>query len=189
MDRVAVVAAALSGVLCSGVTAAVMRATEPEVAAIDGPRQIAEEQRHLAELLLDPGAPYVAAGAGSEPQVDAAVRARGVVRGWARRYTAGPDSLDALLFEFGTEDQARGYSRSVGAAAPLLAKPVPFDVPGVPDASGLADTVKDAKGQYLRLVVVVRGRYTALLVLRDDAPGIATDVVTFARRQYDALGA
>jgi hypothetical protein len=51
----AAVAVALSAVLSSGLTAAYLRSTMPETAALDGDPVVAPEVRHLAALLAPPG--------------------------------------------------------------------------------------------------------------------------------------
>lgn len=187
MSATSVVAAALSGVLCSGVTAAVMRIREPDVVAIRGPLQLTDEQRHLVELLADPGSRYVAASAGAEVAATPSLTTLGYVRGWTRTYKAGTDQLDTFVLEFATEDGAAGYARGLGGAARLLAKPVVFPLPEVPGASGLADSVRDSAGHYLRLVALSRGTRAALLVFRDDAAERSAEVAEVARRQYEAL--
>jgi hypothetical protein len=183
------VAAALSGVLCSGVTAAVMRANEPETVAIRGPVQLTVEQRSLVELLVDPGQRFQSASVGAPVPASGNLPSLGYVRGWTRTFTADRQQLDAFVLEFSSESGAEAYARGIGGAARLLADPMPFAVTGVPGASGLADTRKASDGRYLNLVSLHRGARAALLVFRDETQGAGGDLVALARRQYDALGA
>lgn len=187
---VPVVAAALTGVLSSGVTALYLRSTMPDVLAIDPDKQITPEQRHLAALLVAPAAPFTAAGEG-KPVDDATLQNADVLgfqRGWTRTWQApGRQRVEAFVLEFGDANGALTYARGLGRAAPLLTRPEPFTVTGVPGSSGLTDTVADKDGNYTAIVVVNEGRRVALLVFatRSATPGSA--IVDLARRQWMAL--
>jgi len=180
------IAVALSAVLSSGATAAFLRSREPDVIAVRVPLQVSEEQRALVDLLVDPGARFVAASEGVPVQPTADLTTLGYVRGWTRTFNAGRQQLDAFVLEFATDEGALGYARGIGRATRLLSKPEPFAI-DVPGASGLADTVKSADGRYLRLVSLSRGPHAALLVFRDEDTS-AADLLALAQRQYDALG-
>ncbi|HEX8001803.1 MAG TPA: hypothetical protein VF519_03820 [Mycobacteriales bacterium] len=180
------VAAALSGVLCSGVTAAFLRSRMPETVAIEGPVQLSVEQRALVELLVDPGPRFVAESVGVAVPASAGLRDLGYRRGWTRRFAAGRQQLDAFVLEFASDGGALGYARGIGGATRLLAAPEPFALPGVPGASGLVDTVPSTDGRYVHLVALARGPRAALLVFRDTSRNGA-DLLALARRQYDAL--
>lgn len=188
------VAAALSAVLSSGVTAAYLRATMPDVLAVDGAFTMTTEQRHLAAVLVAPGEPYRAASAGAP--VDAqqlgseGLAALGYRRGWTRTWRAPQEQrVDAFVLEFADESGARGYAQGIGRVARLLTKPEPFTVTGVPGSSGLADQAKDREGNYAQVVVMHRGARAVLLVFatKDAEPG--AEVVGLAQRQWAALAA
>jgi hypothetical protein len=182
-----VVGAALSGVLCSGVTAAAIRLSEPEVYSIRPPLELTVEQRTLVELLADPGAGFRAASNGAALPASENLTALGYLRGWTRRFDAGRTQLDAFVLEFATESGARAYAGGIGGATRLLADPAPFAVSGVPGANGLTDTRRTSDGRYLHLVALHRGARAALLVLRDEASVPGPDLLALAKRQYDAL--
>ena len=178
-------AAALSAVLSSGLTAAFLRVREPESFAISPPVELTVEQRALVDLLVDPGSRFVAASVGAAVPATDSLRTLGYVRGWSRTFHAGRQQLDAFVLEFAGESGAEGYARGIGGAARLLASPEPFAV-GVPGASGLVDTVKANDGRFLHLVALHRGSRAALLVFRDESRSGA-DLLALAQRQYDAL--
>jgi hypothetical protein len=189
---VPVIGAAISAVLSSGLTAAYLRSTFPDVLAVDGELQLTPEQRHLAALLVAPGEPFVPDGAGKP--VDGSVSgfeglaALGFTRGWTRTWTA-PDEqrVDAFLLEFADAAGARSYAGGLGQAGTLLARPRPFTVAGVPGGSGLADEVPDRAGHYTQLVVLTDGPRAVLVVFasRSAAPGAT--ILDLAQRQYAAL--
>ena len=184
---VPVVGAALSAVLSSAVTVLVLHATAPELFAIDAPLATTPERRHLAELIVAPGAPYVAVSAGREVPGDG-LAGLGFRRGWTRTWRAPTrERVESYVLEFADARGASGYTRGAGRAAGLLLKPVPFVVTGVPDCIGLADTVKDRSGFYAQVVVMHRGPRAALLVLSDSSASPGAEVLALARRQYDAL--
>ena len=180
-------AAALTGVLSSGVTAVIVRSQIPDVFAIRGPLELTQEQRHLVELLVDPGERFVPTSVGAPVRPSRSLTSLGYVRGWSRTFHAGRQQLDAIVLEFAAADGAVGYARGIGGAAQLLAKPEPFALPDIPGASGLVDTVKADDGRYVHLVSLHRGPRAALLVFRDEAPGASGDLLALAMRQYDAL--
>ena len=180
-------AAALSAVLSSGLTAAFLRVRSPETVAIRPPVELTVEQRALVELLVDPGPRYVSASVGAVVPVTDTLRSLGYVRGWTRTFDAGRQRLEAFVLEFGSETGAAGYARGIGGATRLMASPRPFTV-GVPGASGVADTVKASDGRYLQLVALHRGTRAALLVFRDESATPGGDLLALAQRQYDALG-
>ena len=181
------VGAALSGVLCSGVTAAAIRLAEPDVISIRPPLELTVEQRALVELLADPGAGYRAASLGSALPASENLTRLGYVRGWTRRFDAGRTQLDAFVLEFATESGARAYAGNLGRATRMLADPVPFAVSGVPGASGLTDTRRASDGRYLHLVALYRGSRAALLLVRRVEPAPGPDLLALAQRQYDVL--
>lgn len=182
---VTAVAAALSAVLSSGVTAVFLRLREPETLAISPPVELTVEQRALVELLVDPGARFVPAGVGAAVPTSASLRDLGYVRGWTRTFHAGRQQLDAVVLEFALENGAESYARGIAGATPLLSKPEPFAV-GVPGASGVVDTVRANDGRYLHLVALHRGARAAVLVFKDESRSGA-DLLALAQRQYDAL--
>ncbi|HEU0131128.1 MAG TPA: hypothetical protein VFQ85_09080 [Mycobacteriales bacterium] len=195
---VPVLSALIAATLSSGATAAYLRATQPEVLSVRTPFQTTPEQRHLALLLVAPGAPYAPAGRGSPVDVAALGRGQsaegmatlGFRRGWAQAWTSPrKERVDAFLLEFADATGATGYARGIGHAASLLIKPEPFVVPGVPEASGLADTVRDRNGMYAQVVVLHRGARAVLLVFTDASARPPAAAVTLAQRQYAALAA
>lgn len=194
MNATPLVGAALAAVLSSGLTAAYLRATMPETVAIDPDPDVADEQRHLAALLVALSAPFAAVSAGGP--VDAqALRAQGLealgfTRGWTRTWRA-PDErkVDSFVLEFADAGGARSYAQGIGRVATLLVEPRAFAVEGVPGASGLADEVADSDGHHTQVVVLARGKRAVLLVVAAASAAPDPAVVDLARRQYEALGA
>lgn len=185
---VPVLAAAISALLSSGLTAVFVRVREPDVVAQRPPFLVTPEQRDLATLLVAPGPPYVTAEPGESVPAADSLTALGFLRGWRRTWrTASAESVDTVLLEFATADGALGYARGIGRAATLLVRPKPFAVDGVPGGSGLADTVKDSGGHYAQVVVLHRGVRAALLLFESAAPDPGPGVADLAQRQYDAL--
>jgi hypothetical protein len=193
---VPVLSAAVSAVLSSGLTAAYVRATLPDVIATRVPFTTVKEHADVAALLVAPGPPYRPLS-GGEP-VDLAAQGAsvevlasiGYTRGWTRAWSgAGGERVDAYVLEFSGESGATAYARGIGRAATLLIKPVPFSVSGVPDGSGLADTVRDKSGRYAQVVALHRGRWAALLVFSAKERTPQASVVALAQRQYAALSA
>lgn len=189
---VPVLAAAIAGVLSSGVTAAYLLSTRPDTVALPGDLLTAPEYRHVAALLVAPAEPFrpVSVGAPVDPE---ALRAEGLAslgfrRGWTRAWRGpGGERVDSFVLEFGDPGGAAAYARGVGRAARLLERPRPFTVPGVPGSSGLADTVRDREGRYAQLVALHRGRWAALLVFATDDADPGAEVVGLAQRQWAAL--
>lgn len=188
----AAVAMALSAVLSSGVTAAYLRATQPDVVAVRAPLVVTPEQRVLASMLVAPGAPYRPIDNGAA--VDAAaldadgLAALGFRRGWSRTWrTPEKERVDSFVLEFASDAGARSYAQGIGRVARLLVRPEPFTVTGVPGGSGLADTVKDREGHYAQVVVMHRGARAVLLVFANDSARPGADVLTLAQRQWAAL--
>jgi hypothetical protein len=188
---VPVVAAALTGVLSSGVTAVYLRSTEPETVAIDVPREVTPEQRHLAALLVAPAAPYTLTGPGKPVDTNVlggGLDALGFVRGWTQSWrTPDKQTVDSFVLEFADPAGADAYARGIGNAATLLTRPRPFSVTGVPGGSGLLDTVADKDGNYAGLVVMRDGVRAVLLVLATKSPGAGA--LDLAQRQWAALSA
>jgi hypothetical protein len=188
------VGAALAAVLSSGLTAVYLHARYPDVVSVRTPPQVAPDLVHLAALLVDPGAPFRPVDGGRPVDLAAAGASRdglvslGFTRGWSRSWVTSDARVDAFVFEFSSGNGAAGYAGGIGRAARLLIKPEPFAVPGVPGASGLADTVRDRNGRYAQLVVLHRDTRAVLLVLSDRTPARGTTLADLARRQYDALG-
>lgn len=180
-------AAALSAILSSGLTAAFLRSRVPETVAIHPPVEMTVEQRALVDLLVDPGPRYTAASIGAAVPASGDLGSLGYVRGWTRTFTAGRQQLEAFVLEFGSEAGAAGYARGIGGATRLMSAPRPFSV-SVPGANGVADTVAAADGRYLQLVSLHRGPRAALLVFRDESASPGGDLLALAQRQYDALG-
>lgn len=188
------VTAALSAVLSSGITAAYLRAGEPEVVAVDPPRVVTPEQRSLAALLVAPAAPYRPINAGAAVDAKAlgadGLTSLGFRRGWSRSWrTAGKDRVDSFVLEFAEESGARSYAQGIGRVARLLVEPEPFAVTGVPGGSGLADTVKDRDGNYAQVVVMHSGQRAVLLVFANESARPGSDVLSLAQRQWAALNA
>jgi hypothetical protein len=188
------VTAALSAVLSSGVTAAYLRANEPDVVAVSPPPVVTPEQRSLASILVAPAAPYRAVDGGAPVDAKAlgadGLESLGFRRGWSRTWrTGGKDRVDSFVLEFAGESGARSYAQGIGRVARLLVKPEPFTVTGVPGSSGLADTVKDRDGNYAQVVVMHSGPRAVLLVFANDSALPGADVLTLAQRQWAALSA
>jgi hypothetical protein len=188
-------AAALSAVLSSGVTAAFLRSRFPDVLATRAPFEYVPERADVAALLVAPPAPYRPAGPGHAVDLGAQglsadqLAAAGFRRGWTRAWRAGGERVDGYVFEFADERGATAYADAIGRAARLLIEPVPFLVPGVPDATGLADRVRDRNGRYALVVALHRGRWAALIVVAATASAPGPEVTTLAQRQYAALDA
>lgn len=188
------VTAALSAVLSSGITAAYLRADEPDVIAVNPPLVVTPEQRTLASILVAPAAPYRPVGDGAAVDAKAlgadGLTSLGFRRGWSRTWrTADKDRVDSFVLEFAAESGARSYAQGIGRIAQLLVEPEPFTVTGVPGSSGLADTVKDRDGQYAQVVVMQRGARAVLLVFANDSAKPGSDVLSLAQRQWAALSA
>jgi hypothetical protein len=190
---VTAVAVALSAVLSSGVTAAYLRATMPDVLAVRTGLDVTPEQRHLAALLVAPGEPYAVAAGGP---VDAkqlgpdGLAALGFRRGWTQTWRAPEQQrVDAFLLEFDAERGARAYAQRIGQAARLMTDPKPFTVTGVPGSSGLASAVKDKDGNYAQVVALHRGSRAVLLVFATKQAVPGSEVVGLAQRQWAALAA
>lgn len=194
MNPTPFVGAALAAVLSSGLTAAYLRATLPDVVAVDPRPEVVPEQRHLAALLVAPGEPFVAVSAGAPVDAKAlasqGLEALGFTRGWTRTWRA-PDErkLDAFLLEFADPSGALGYARGAGRVASLLVEPQAFAVDGVPGGSGLADRVADANGHHTQVVILARGSRAVLLVAAVPAAAPDPALVALAQRQYAALDA
>jgi hypothetical protein len=189
---VGVLAALIAALLSSGLTVVYLHATAPELFAADAPLETAPELRDLAALLVPPDG-LAATGPGRTMAVngnpESGLAALGFTRGWSRAWAATDRRVDAYVLEFRDESGALAYARGAGRAARLLIKPVPFTVPDVPGATGLADTVRDRSGRYAQVVVLHRGRRAVLLVFSDRAPMPGTAVYAQVKRQYDALAA
>ena len=188
---VPVIGAALSGVLSSGLTAAYLRSTEkPETVAVDVPRDITPEQRHLAALLIAPAAPFTGTGPGKPVDTTtlAGLSTLGFVRGWTQKWrTPDKQTVDAFVLEFAEPAGADSYARGLGNAATLLTRPRAFSVTGVPGAGGVLDTVADKDGNFASLVVMRKGVRAVLLVLATRSP--AAGALELAQRQWAALSA
>jgi hypothetical protein len=185
---VPVLAAMVSALLSSGVTAVFLRHREPETVAQRPPLAVTPEQRDLAAMLVDPGAPYVPANAGEPVDAAEGLTALGFTRGWRRTWrTPSSETVDAVLLEFASGDGALGYARGIGRAAQLLPKPRPFVVEGVPGGSGLADTVRDSGGHFAQVVVLHRGVRAVLLLFASATSSPGPAVAALAQRQYEAL--
>jgi hypothetical protein len=182
---VPVIGALVVAVLSSGVTTLYLHHRFPAVVALAGTPQVAPELRHVAELLVDPGGPFVATSGGRPFALPR--NGLGYVRGWTRTWRAPDATLDAYVLEFSAERGAAGYAAGIGRVAGLLTKPVPFEVTGVPRASGLTDTSPDRSGRYASVVAVYRGRRAVLLLWSSAAPGPRPELVDLAAREYAAL--
>jgi hypothetical protein len=187
--------AAVAAVLSSGVTAVYLHETAPELFAAHAPLDVAPELRDLAGLLVAPERPYYALDDGkpvdlaSQGASAAGLASLGFRRGWTRAWGARKNRVDTFVMEFSSPTGAAAYARGIGRAAKLLLKPAPFAVAGLPDASGLRDTVKDRDGRYAQVIVMFRGQRTALLVFSDETSQPPAELLALAQRQYDALAA
>ena len=184
------VAVALSGVLSSGLTAAYLRATEPETTAIDGDMHVTPEQRHLAAMLVAPGLPFTR-GSGGEPltATDLGTTPLGFQSGWQEAFRSRDEQqVTTFLLRFDGPAAARSYAQGAGRIAAAMTSPEPFLVSGVPGASGLADTTKDSDGHYLQAVVLHRGTHAALLLFTTEQARPGSLVADLAQRQWAALG-
>lgn len=187
---VPVLGALVVAVLSSGLTAVYLHARFPEVFPIAGPPQVAPEQVHLAELLVDPGAPFRAVSSGAafqSGQAQERFAALGFRRGWTRTWEAPGARLDAFVLEFADARGADAYAGGIGRTATAFRAPAPFTVSGIPGVSGLADTQPDGTGSYAHVLAFARGDRAVLLSLtsKDPGGGALADV---ARREYEALG-
>jgi len=182
-------ACAVSATLSSGLTAAVVRARQPDTFALRGGYQTTAEQRALVALLAEPGAPFQATSAGAPVDGKAfGLTSLGFRRGWVRTWRSPTARIDAYVLEFDKATAATGYASGIGRVASKLIEPVPFTVEGVPSASALADTKKDASGHYAQVVVLHRGRRAVLLVFSDADATPSPALHDLVRRQFDALG-
>ncbi len=185
---VTALACAVSATLSSGVTAAIVRARQPDTFALRGGYQTTAEQRALVALLADPGAPFRADSAGAPVDGKAlGLTSLGFRRGWVRTWRSPNARIDAYVLEFDKPTGASGYAAGLGRVAGRLIEPVPFVVDGVPGASGLADAKKDATGRYAQVVALHRGRRAVLLVFSDTDATPSGALHALVRRQYDAL--
>jgi hypothetical protein len=192
---VPVLGAAIAAVLSSGVTAVYLHETAPELFAAKAPLQVAPELRDLAGLLVAPERPYRALNAGtvvdlaSQGASAQGLASLGFRRGWTQAWGVRKNRVDTFVMEFTSPTGAAAYAHGIGRAAKLLLKPAPFTVTGVPDASGLRDTVRDRDGRYAQVIVLFHGSRAALLVFSDVTPQPPAELVALARAQYEALAA
>jgi hypothetical protein len=187
---VPVIGALVAAVLSSGLTAVYLHGRFPEIFPLATPPVVAPEQVHLAELLVEPGPPFRPVSSGTPFQSGQAAQrfaALGLTRGWTRTWDAPDARLDAYLLEFADARGAAGYAGGIGRVAGAFLKPAAFRVPGVPGASGLADTVADRGGRYAQAVAFARANRAVLLTLSttDATPGGL--LVEIAQREYAAL--
>lgn len=182
---VPLVAAALSAVLSSGLTAAYLRSTMPDTVPVEGAPVVTPETRPLASRLAEPAAPYRATSPGSTLDLGSV---EGFARGWQRVWARGDEQLTSYVMEFGGTAQARSYAQGgTGRLAARFTSPEPFLIEGMPGVSGLSDTVRDSNGHYLHAVVMHRERFVALLLLVSDAARPGNVVGDVVHRQWDLL--
>jgi hypothetical protein len=189
---ITLVAAALSAVLSSGLTAAYLRSTMPATVPVNGAPLVTPETRPLATRLAEPAAPYRPRSAGGPLDITTIDRTTtppaGFVRAWQRSWASTDEQVTTFLVEFAGEAQARSYAQGgTGRLAVLFDSPVPFVIDGVPGASGVSDTEPDADGHFGQAVVIHRDRFTALLVFVTNAARPGNVVADLSRRQWAAL--